>query len=335
LFYVSLNFMKNGAFIISLDFELYWGVRDTRSLQSYTENILGVREAIPAMLDIFDRYEVKSTIAAVGFLFCSGKKELIEYLPSEFPTYKNSKLSPYADYLNNLGKSESDDPYHFAPTLIKMIFDRKKHEMSTHTFSHYYCLEDGQTPHQFREDIKSANKVASLYGIKNRSIIFPRNQYSEEYLQVCHDEELIAFRGNEHSWIYEPRNRKNESGFRRALRLIDSYINISGMHIHSPYEVGGLCNIPSSRFLRPYNRNLAWLDGLRLNRIKNQMTAAAKAKKIFHLWWHPHNFGNHLKQNLAFLEKILSHYKTLHQSTGFVSMTMEEASSEFINSKKI
>ncbi len=325
--------MKNGAFIISLDFELYWGVRDTRSLDSYSTHILGVRKAMPAMLDLFDRYNVQVTVATVGFLFCSAKEDLMENLPATFPSYKNSLLSPFQGYFDTLGKDESEDPFHFGASLIKMIEQRKRHEIATHTFSHYYCLEDGQTPQQFHDDLRAARKVATPFGITTKSIVFPRNQYNNEYLKVCYEEGLSVFRGNEYSWLYEPRNRNDESRLRRALRWLDSYINISGQHVHSPGFVNGLCNIPSSRFLRPYNSRFAWLDGWRLNRIRNQMTSAAKQKKIFHLWWHPHNFGNHLKENLSFLEKILMHYRSLHQSIGFTSMTMEATASEFLNQK--
>ncbi len=325
--------MKNGTFIISLDFELHWGVRDTRSLESYSTHILGVRQAIPAMLDLFDRYNVQVTFATVGFLFCSGKEGLMKNLPITLPSYKNSVLSPFLGYLDNLGKDESDDPFHFGASLIKMIEQRKRHEIATHTFSHYYCLEDGQTLQQFRDDLRAARKAAAPFGITMKSIVFPRNQYNYEYLRICFEEGLAVFRGNEHSWLYEPRNRNSESRLRRALRLVDSYLNISGTHVHSPEFVNGLCNIPSSRFLRPWSARLSWLEGLRLNRIRNQMTTAANQKKIFHLWWHPHNFGSHLKENLSFLEKILMHYRSLHQSTGFTSMTMEATASEFLNQK--
>src|SRR5450631_2733915 len=34
-----------GAFVISLDFELMWGVRDKRTIADYGRNILGVRRA--------------------------------------------------------------------------------------------------------------------------------------------------------------------------------------------------------------------------------------------------------------------------------------------------
>ena len=34
---------RPGSFVISLDFELYWGVRDTVDLDSYRASLLGAR----------------------------------------------------------------------------------------------------------------------------------------------------------------------------------------------------------------------------------------------------------------------------------------------------
>jgi GAF domain-containing protein len=42
-----------GIFTISLDFELYWGVRDKVDLEAYRGSLLGAREAIPRLLDLF------------------------------------------------------------------------------------------------------------------------------------------------------------------------------------------------------------------------------------------------------------------------------------------
>ena len=59
-----------GALVISLDFELHWGVRDKRPVDGpYRENLLGAREAIPQMLDLFEEFGVAATWATVGFLF--------------------------------------------------------------------------------------------------------------------------------------------------------------------------------------------------------------------------------------------------------------------------
>ena len=109
--------------------------------------------------------------------------------------------------------------------------------------------------------------------------------------------------------------------------MADTYINLSGHNIYSwetLANTGPLYNIPASRFLRPFNPKLKALDALRLQRIKNDMTAAAQKNALYHLWWHPHNFGIHRQENLSFLKSILQHHRSLQQQYGFLSMTMSE-----------
>lgn len=61
--------MVHGKFVISLDFELMWGVRDKKSKELYGEQILGVHQVIPKLLEIFTIYGVEATFSTVGFLF--------------------------------------------------------------------------------------------------------------------------------------------------------------------------------------------------------------------------------------------------------------------------
>ena len=59
--------------MVSLDFELYWGVRDKTSLEAYKANLLGARHIIPRLLELFAHYGVRATWATVGFLFFDEK----------------------------------------------------------------------------------------------------------------------------------------------------------------------------------------------------------------------------------------------------------------------
>ena len=318
--------MNSGKFIISLDFELFWGMRDERTIEQYGENIKGVHKAIPHLLTVFNKHQVKATFATVGFLFFEGKAELLKNLPEKQPSYLNKNLSPYLKHLDIIGKDAEADPYHFAPHLIHLIRNYPEQEIGTHTFSHYYCLEEGQTKEEFKADIKSALKVAAKRGVKMTSLVFPRNQFNDEYLQVCQNLGIICYRGNESSWLYEARTGKSESLIRRALRLLDAYINISGHNCYSDTYLKSKIpvDIPSSRFLRPYSKKLKVFDRLRLNRIQSGMTHAAKNNLTYHLWWHPHNFGINQAENFAFLEKILQHYSILNTQFNFQSYTMSE-----------
>ena len=114
------------------------------------------------------------------------------------------------------------------------------------------------------------------------------------------------------------------------LRLIDSYINISGNNSFyiKPLK-DTMLNIPSSRFLRPYNNKLKFLESLRLNRILDEMTKSAKSGSCYHLWWHPHNFGTNVSENFNFLDKILKHYSHLNEKYNFQSKNMYQIHKKF------
>ncbi|MFZ1528698.1 MAG: polysaccharide deacetylase family protein [Ferruginibacter sp.] len=326
--------MNHGKFVISLDFELMWGVIESRSIEGYGENILGVHKVIPRLLDIFNKYGIKGTFSTVGFLFFENKKTLLEYAPKNIPAYKYEKLSPYNGYMNKVGQNTAEDPWHFAAHLVKQILEQPQHELGTHTFSHYFCLEEGQTIEQFREDLKAAQKAASLYNVTLSSLIFPRNQFDASYLEVCKEEGIVCYRGNPDSWLYKERSNQQESNWRRALRLADAYVNISGHHCHTDDKIikeQFPINLPGSRFLRPYNHRWKMFEWLRLQRIKKAMTHAAKTNTLFHLWWHPHNFGVNQEENFAFLEEILKHYQCLHTKYGFRSYTMTGLAQKLMN----
>jgi hypothetical protein len=55
------------------------------------------------------------------------------------------------------------------------------------------------------------------------------------------------------------------------------------------------------------------------------LDAAAESGQVYHLWWHPHNFGRWMPENLEFLESILRHFAVLRDEKGFSSWTMQEA----------
>jgi peptidoglycan/xylan/chitin deacetylase (PgdA/CDA1 family) len=316
--------MNSGKFVISLDFELYWGVRDSKSLDQYGENIKGVHRVIPKMLDLFSKYNICATFSTVGLLFFENKRALLAGLPDKVPAYTNQALSPYNGYFEKIGNDAEDDPYHYAPHLIRLIQKSPGQEIGSHTFSHYYCLEEGQTVEAFKADGIAAKKIAQQFDITLTSLVFPRNQFNNEYLAACKELGIICYRGNERSWLYKAKPSKKQHLFQRLIRLADAYINISGQNCYpDEYMKGGdPVNIPASRFLRPYSKKLKFFDAMKLRRIRSGMTYAAKNNLTYHLWWHPHNFGINQDKNFSLLEKILDHYQELRNKYNFENYTM-------------
>ena len=319
--------LPTGVFTISLDFELHWGVSETRTVNSYEENLRNTSAVISQLLDRFSVYGIHCTWATVGMLWAKGKKDLQNCISTySGPKYTRPHLSNY-DLVPHIGETHIDDPFHFALPLIKQIHSHKNQEIGTHTFSHFYCLESGPSLEDFQKDLSLSLKMAERENISITSIIFPRNQYNLEHLRICHSLGLRAFRGTEPHWIYKPRSREHETYFRKGCRLLDAYIPLNRVNIYPTLGENTseeLLNIPSSRFLRPFNPRFQSIDSFRLNRIKNEMTRAAKNHALYHLWWHPHNFGAYLAENMDFLEKILQHYIVLKDTWGMQSLNMAE-----------
>lgn len=316
-----------GKMVISLDFELLYGLSDLDNQNAWKEKVIGGRKAIPLILSLFDQYNIHATWATVGMLFAKNKDDLIQHTPSVLPQYKAHNY-----YLSRIGENETEDPYHFAESLIQKIKKTPNQEIASHTFSHYYCMETSQTKEAFEQDISSAVQIAQENGITIQSIVFPRNQVQESYLPSLKKYNIRAFRGNEFSWAYATEGTEN-SFLKRIIRFLDAYINITGMKCYTIPQCtlkNGILNIPSSRFLRPFIPKLSFLENLKIARIKGQMRYAAKNGQIFHLWWHPHNFGENTEKNIMNLCKILNYYKSLNIKYQFESISMRELAGEFI-----
>lgn len=320
--------MSGGSFIVSLDFELHWGLRDLVPVHVLRDQLLKAREAIPVVLRRFEDAEVHATWATVGFLFARSKKELLQHLPTERPAYANRRLDPYAD-LDAIGEGEQDDPFHFAPSLLEQITETPGQEIATHTFSHYYCLEEGQTEAAFDADLRAAAAIASRFGFTTRSIVFPRGQHNPDYAAVLKARGVRAYRTPPPFFAYSARRANEDHLGRRIARLIDSYVPLSNA---SPpvdkIDRDGLVRLTADLFLRPYSPVRRRLESRRRQRISRAMRAAAKDGQDFHLWWHPHNFGCYTRENLETLDFVLATYRELREQHDWPSRTMTEAADE-------
>jgi hypothetical protein len=311
-----------GALVISLDFELFWGVSDfLNSNPGYRSNLLGEREAIPAILAIFEEFGIASTWATVGFLFAESGKEAQKFRPKLMPEYLNPTLNPY----NELDRNDEDSAIRYAPELIRLIKNTPKQEIATHTFSHYYCLEKGQTKQGFEADIQSAVAIAEAQGIAFKSIVFPRNQHNADYDDVLLQNGIICYRGNQESWMYQFNAEVQVNPIHRMARLADTYLNVSGANAYRWDDVrrGKMANVRASMFLRPVSGS-GILSRLQFRRVAKSLESAAKNKQIFHLWWHPHNFGVNLPENITFLKQILETFAVFRDRYGMQSLSMSQ-----------
>ena len=315
-----------GSLVISLDYELMWGCCEGSTPEDYGKsNIAHVPEVINRMLKLFHKYDVHVTFATVGMIMLSDKEEAISMAPAKKPSYFRVEASPYSNNYIQQIKPEHES-LSFAPQQVKILNADPNIEVGTHTYCHYYCWEPGQTIDEFEADLKKAVEAAGNLGITLKSIVFPKNQVSDEYLAICAKYGITSYRGNALKYFNEP-NSKLEAVKNRIARLLDAYINVGGM-TSIPYDKleskEGILNVCASRMLRPYSPRLSFLEGLRLRRIRNEMVHAAKKGELYHLWWHPHNFGANMEENFVFLENVLKTYKDCNYRYGMQSCTMNE-----------
>ena len=314
--------------VISLDFELLWGVFDKvdhTDSEVYFEN---TRKVIPGLLNLFDKYDIHVTWATVGMLFNQNWEEWRENIPTNTPDYLNSKFSAY-QYSSNLNY-QIDERLVFASDIIDDIKNIDHQEIGTHTYCHYYCLEPGQEKIAFEADLKKSLELAEKKGLKIRSLVFPRNQYNSDYLDICAAYGITGVRTNPENWYWDDTQDSNLK--KKIFRSADAYFGKNDKS-YTFSEVNTFNNKVSlqkaSRFLRPRSK---YFNYQRISRIKRELSHAAVNNQIYHLWWHPHNFGNHPKESLNELQQILGYFDELRGKYSMKSLTMSEVSTTVLNS---
>lgn len=323
-----------GVFCISLDFELHWGCFERMDLnEADRQYFRNTREVIPKKLKLFADNEIHVTWAAVGMLYHKNTDEWEAAKPAVLPTFNNPAVSAY-EWINRHGFSGYEDPYHFAPELVDRIIQTPFQEMATHTYAHYFCLEEGQTKEQFRADMETAVRMADARAVKLRSLVFPRNQFNRDYLSVCHDLGITSVRSSPDIWYWSPAT--HSSFMKKFFRAGDAYLKfqpikmvyLKDIHV----EPGMPLLLPSTRLYRPWKPGQPVQNRLKLRRILNEMTEAAKKGAYYHIWWHPHNFGNNPRECMNELECMVDHFRKLSSRYGFRSMHMRDISEMLLSS---
>ena len=322
---------NSSALVISLDFELLWGVFDKVNHSDSELYFQNTRKVIPELLKLFEGYEIHVTWATVGMLFNKNWGEWRQNIPNTLPHYRNTKLSAY-QYSSNF-EHQIDERLVFASDIIDEIKITPNQEIGTHTYCHYYCLEPGQEKLAFEADLKKCMKLAEQRGLKLRSLVFPRNQYNSEYLNICAENGITGVRTNPDNWYWDDTQDSNLQ--KKIFRSADAYLGKTD----KSYKISEIQNFQNkitlqkaSRFLRPRSK---YFKSQRLTRIKKELTFAAKNNEVYHLWWHPHNFGNSPEESLLELKQILDHFKDLETNHFMKSLTMNEISSTLLDSTDV
>jgi peptidoglycan/xylan/chitin deacetylase (PgdA/CDA1 family) len=269
------------ALVISADFELGWAYRYARPIADTQRQIRQVAEQtrrnLPALLEIFDRYETPITWATVGHLFLDSCRRL------EGKAHPNLPRPPYFEnewWVYQVGDwydadpctSLADAPEWYAPDLIRNILAAKvKHEIGCHTFSHIDCSEGVCSPELLRAELTACQQLAAEWGIELKSFVFPAN-----------------FKGN--------------------LPILKEY-GFEGYRLDTICHIGipvldevGLCAIPGGIF---WEIPPGWKVMEYERTIQRCVELALEKNLVLHLWFHPSCNEVNINQTFpAFLEYI-------------------------------
>ncbi|SNS22920.1 Polysaccharide deacetylase [Belliella buryatensis] len=321
--------MSKPTFIISLDFELHWGRFDKYKLQDFQKYYLNtIKYVVPRLLERFDHYNIRASWATVGMLLAENEEEWTQFAPTIKPNYDNPKFSPYTwNQANNYKTLHGL----FAPDLVRQIVNLKSQELASHTFSHYYSCEKGQSSKAFKADLQAARNIAKeKFGVLPKSLVFPRNQYNQNALDIAQAVGFETYRSNPNDWFWQ--NTQEETMLKKMFRTGDTLVALSDNFLFDLPDKNSdlILPIPASRLLRPF-RKVSFLHEIRIEKIKKELSIAANKNKAYHLWWHPHNFGHYPEENLHYFEMILLHYQRLNESHGMQSISMADCKTPMIH----
>ena len=309
-------------FTISIDFEKVWGVFPDRNLGLYYNSLAGVDSAVDGLLKLFNKYDIHATWAIVGFLYSKDYNEIYKAIKRANIPYKDLRFSPTCcsdKIIRDLSLSSGNGS-------IEKIRSTLSQEIATHTYSHLLCIEEGVTINEIRQDIEMAISVGSQYNDLIKSIIFPRNQYSSNIVDVCAEYGISSYRGLGPGVHRHPRRSRSMSRGFKALRYLDGMLNLTGHKVHRILKRtdSGIWNLPDSFFVNGPLLSNKFTAYLVKRRVCEAMLSAAKTNSLCHLWFHPHNFGVDTEKRLSELEEILKWYKVLNGMYGMVNRSMLE-----------
>jgi len=293
--------------VVSLDFELRWGVADVLGgdFDRYRRNLEGVREAVPALLELFAELGVQATWATVAAVACDGWDELSACAPPP-PRYVDRNL------VHDLAAYRRADPsgrLHFAPDLVALIARTEGQELGSHTFMHAFLREPGVMQRDVHAD---AAAVSSLFlrrfGRSPGSFVYPRNQIA--FRGVLAEHGIRVVRENADAWYWQLTGNRQESSLIRGMRLLESVAPIGRRTAPAPAQRASYftrVNLPEPAFR------------LHVRRVASDAASMASGDAL-HLWAHPHNFGGDPRRTVARLGDLLRTVRDRRPDARFTPM---------------
>jgi peptidoglycan/xylan/chitin deacetylase (PgdA/CDA1 family) len=305
-------------FCFSFDFELLWGLRESTSDRRHYLNVERGRETIPQVLEVFSEYNISATWAVVGAMFANNKSELESILDGSDAFDRRNR-----EYLREkVGVNESDDPLHFARSLIKIIKAADRQEIATHSMFHDFLTSSRSYESLLHRDLSRAIQIMERSECKPVSIVFPRNQYKFTSESVCEELGITRIRTNLTHWAYAMEKNPAKSIYARLYRYLDAFLPIRKPACNEVGQKGVHSHSVANRFLRVSESSI--INFMHLRRILGEMKRSAMQGASYHLWTHPHNLGVNPEGSVKMIKEICAYQSELQLKYDFRSVNMRD-----------
>ena len=132
----------------------------------------GTDETVSRLLEIFDRYEVPITWAAVGALMLTGPYDF-----RRFAEFNGADPFFTGGWYDAPAFDSPRAKYFYAPCLIEKILNAKtKHEIACHTFTHVYLGAGSVSEKRFRAELEACAEAAAAWNLNLETFVYP-SQY--------------------------------------------------------------------------------------------------------------------------------------------------------------
>lgn len=294
--------MERGIFTLSLDFELIWGTLDIFGPKGF-RNICEVekKEVIDRLLKLFVDFNVSATWCVLGHLFlgCCRERNGKKHQEIKRPNYSWHKKDWFT---YDPCSSEEKAPIFYGRGLVnKICACEVPQEIGCHSFSHIIFGDPGCGRETADSEIAACVRLAEKEKITLRSFAFPRNDVG--HLDVLKKYGFTCYRGPEPRWY---NSCKLPHFLKRAGHLLDILTANEPPVVIPQITASGLWNIPASMMYFPMHGVRRFIPiSFRVNRAIKGLEAAARQKKIFHLWFHPTNLADQMDKMFKGLSTIL------------------------------
>jgi peptidoglycan/xylan/chitin deacetylase (PgdA/CDA1 family) len=300
--------LPRGVFTLSVDFELIWGTLDLFGPRKFERACRIEREiVIDRLLALLEEFRVTATWCVVGHLFLERCRSVDGRAHPEIARPKHSWVK--GDWFqHDPCTDESRHPLIYGRRLLqRLVACRVRQEIGSHSFSHVIFGDRGCSRDTAASELRACVAAADAMQVRLRSFAFPRNRVG--HLDLLPDFGFECYRGPGPRW-YE--NREPSGPLGRLAHLLDVWLATTPPLVLPTPTSSGLWNLPGSMIYFPMHGIRRTVPvSRRVRRARKGLDAAARGRRVFHLWFHPTNLADQCERMLAGLRQILQHAATL------------------------